>query len=331
MISVIVPVYNVSLYLDQCIQSILLQTYKDFECILIDDGSTDGSGRICDNWALKDSRIKVFHQENAGVSAARNKGIEESKGEYIAFIDSDDWVEDCYLDHMLVAMQQNSVDLVVSGILQKYNDGSDLRFSCDDNLICLSGDYIREFVEINQKFLLFGPVVKLYKSHIIKENLITFPLQYSYGEDLIFNYRYLNCIKSFYVIGQTDYNYRIIGSGTLSTKSRENQFQINYEQWKILNQFYQTHGMINDTSRNYLYDRLWWNWYDAILLIPKLMKDKSFTTKMQMLRHIMGIREKHEILTYSKQIDIPAWLRFCLTNNMFFILLCILEFKNKVR
>lgn len=328
MISIIIPVYNTALYLDKCIESVLNQTYHNFECILVDDGSTDNSLRKCQYWSLKDSRIKVFHQKNQGVSVARNKGINVAKGEYITFIDSDDWVEVCYLEHMREAMLQHSVDLVISGFVQKTNN-SCLHFSCDDKLIKLSSSNINEFVELNKKFLLYGPCVKLYKSQIVKKNSIEFPSQYSYGEDLIFNYCYLNCIKSLYVIDRVEYNYRILGSGTLSTINRENQFQINYEQWNILNQFYETHGMINEISRNYLYDRLWWSWYDAILLIPIVMKNKSFTTKMQMLKQIMSIKEKHEILTYSKQIDIPAWLRFCLTNNMSFILLCILELKNK--
>ncbi len=97
MISVIVPVYNVEKYLDKCLKSILLQDFSDFELILVDDGSTDNSGKICDDFALKDSRIKVVHKENAGPSVARNVGTSVSKGEYITFIDSDDYVDRDYL------------------------------------------------------------------------------------------------------------------------------------------------------------------------------------------------------------------------------------------
>ena len=91
-ISVIVPVYNTEKFLHQCIDSILKQTFNDFELILIDDGSTDYSGTICDEYAIKDSRIKIFHQENQGVSAARNVGIDNAQGEYITFVDSDDYI-----------------------------------------------------------------------------------------------------------------------------------------------------------------------------------------------------------------------------------------------
>jgi len=101
LVSVIVPVYNAGIYLEKCIRSILNQTYKEFELILCDDGSTDHSGRVCDDFAKKDSRIRVLHQENAGSSAARNAGIKLSRGEYLSFVDSDDYVEPDFLETLL--------------------------------------------------------------------------------------------------------------------------------------------------------------------------------------------------------------------------------------
>ena len=94
LISIIIPVYNVKDYLAKCLHSICEQTYKNLEIIVVDDGSSDGSGELCDQFALTDSRIKVFHQENQGQSCARNKGLAIAKGEYIGFVDSDDWIED---------------------------------------------------------------------------------------------------------------------------------------------------------------------------------------------------------------------------------------------
>lgn len=93
MISIIVPVYNVELYIHQCIDSIISQTYRDIEILLIDDGSTDKCGNICDEYARIDPRIRVFHTQNKGLSAARNLGLREAKGDYIGFVDSDDWIE----------------------------------------------------------------------------------------------------------------------------------------------------------------------------------------------------------------------------------------------
>lgn len=119
MISIIIPVYNVKLYLDNCIQSVIQQSYTDFECILVDDGSTDGSSEICDQWAEKDNRIIIVHQPNGGVSSARNKGLEQAKGEYICFIDSDDWVDVDYLSAMINNLKEKETDLIICGLTQE--------------------------------------------------------------------------------------------------------------------------------------------------------------------------------------------------------------------
>ncbi len=115
-ISVIVPVYNTKEYLKECIESILAQKYSALEVILIDDGSTDGSGEICDLYAEKDERVKVLRQENAGQGAARNRALDESKGEYIAFVDSDDRIEPDMFSNMVAAMQEEGCDIAICGI-----------------------------------------------------------------------------------------------------------------------------------------------------------------------------------------------------------------------
>ena len=112
LISVIVPVYNTEKYLDECIQSILNQSFTDFELLLIDDGSTDRSGAICDQYAAKDERVRVFHTENGGVSSARNVGLDEAKGEWIAFVDSDDWVKSLFLENFIRYV--DDVDIIIS-------------------------------------------------------------------------------------------------------------------------------------------------------------------------------------------------------------------------
>jgi glycosyltransferase involved in cell wall biosynthesis len=114
-ISVIVPVYNVEEYLPKCLDSILNQTFKDFELILIDDGSTDGSGRICDEYAIIDNRIKVFHKRNEGQAIAKNFGIDNSLGKYISFVDSDDWIDENMLLEMYQEAISNDADIVIAG------------------------------------------------------------------------------------------------------------------------------------------------------------------------------------------------------------------------
>ena len=115
LISVIVPVYNVEAYLARCVDSILAQTHRSLEVILVDDGARDSSGAICDAYAVKASRVKVIHKENGGLSSARNAGLEIASGEYIAFVDSDDWIETDAYSHLLEVMKKYEVRLVCGG------------------------------------------------------------------------------------------------------------------------------------------------------------------------------------------------------------------------
>ena len=123
MISIIIPIYNVEKYLEKCLDSILNQTYKNLEIILIDDGSTDNSPNICNSYCEKDKRIKIIHKNNEGVSSARNKGIELSKGKYIVFIDSDDYVSNEHIEVLYDCIISNNVDLVISNLIDISEDG----------------------------------------------------------------------------------------------------------------------------------------------------------------------------------------------------------------
>ena len=122
LVSVIVPVYNVKDYLKDCLNSIVLQSYSHMEILLIDDGSTDGSGDICDEYAKKDSRIKVFHQKNLGLSAARNVGLNHMNGEYLTFVDSDDTISKFFLELLLKEILMYQVDMVVCDYLRYVHD-----------------------------------------------------------------------------------------------------------------------------------------------------------------------------------------------------------------
>jgi len=105
LISIIVPVFNTDAWLDECVLSLLAQTCRDFELLLVDDGSTDDSGRLCDVWAARDNRVMALHTANAGVSAARNRGLREARGDYVCFVDSDDWVDPQLLQVLLEGME----------------------------------------------------------------------------------------------------------------------------------------------------------------------------------------------------------------------------------
>ena len=123
LISVIIPVYKVEKYLDKCIRSVVNQTYTNLDIILIDDGSPDGCGEICDEWAEKDKRIRVIHQQNAGVSAARNAGLDIASGDYIAFVDSDDYIHTDFLQTLYSNITANDADMAICGYCEVDEQG----------------------------------------------------------------------------------------------------------------------------------------------------------------------------------------------------------------
>ncbi|MCI5606734.1 MAG: glycosyltransferase [Treponema sp.] len=183
-ISIIVPVYNVEKYLKRCIDSILAQTFTDFECILIDDGSPDNCPAICDEYAKADKRIKVIHQENKGVSAARNAGLDTAKGEWIGFVDSDDWIEPNMYEQMLGSVNKN-VDVIICSVFGIENKVLKKEFDSSAAVKYLFGD--KGF----QGYVW---------SKIIRKEIIgnsRFDTRYKYMEDLSFLYEVFHKCNNF--------------------------------------------------------------------------------------------------------------------------------------
>ncbi len=195
-ISVIIPVYKVGAYLPACVDSILAQTFTDFELLLVDDGSPDNSGIICDNYAEKDSRVKVFHQANGGVSCARNCGLEHAKGKWIAFVDSDDYVGKDYLQDLYDAVDEK-VDLVIQSFSHIKENGEKLFGDSERN--GKNGVYFpSDFRQMQQEWHLemrCHPISKLFKRRIIEDNKIEFTQKVTLGEDFLFLFSYLNVIS----------------------------------------------------------------------------------------------------------------------------------------
>ena len=232
MISIIVPVYNSQKHLQRCVDSILSQDFKDFELLLIDDGSTDASSVICDDYASVNSNVRVVHQTNAGASAARNKGIKESQGEYITFIDSDDYISKSYLSDFDVL---HAYDFQIQGFTLIYSDPSS-----DDNVIepistkdCSVVEIIED-CEINS--LIRGPVCKLFKRDLIAKNHIQFPEELSYGEDAIFVKNYLlHCNNKCKMIAKSNYFYTHESANSLTARLHSGQelFKASYDEYCI--------------------------------------------------------------------------------------------------
>lgn len=208
--SIIVPVYNSELYLEKCLDSLLLQSYQDFEVILVDDGSIDKSGAICDEYASKDVRIFVFHEKNGGVSSARNKGLSVARGKYISFVDSDDWVTPDYLSVFAEARSRFDYDLVYMEMLPVEERGESTDF-CLKNV---AAETKNELIDVLSFLLLdfkgFGFTWnKSFKRDIIKQHHLLFDLNYSMGEDRLFTLDYCCCIQSVKLFPRQTYYYRM--------------------------------------------------------------------------------------------------------------------------
>lgn len=211
-ITVIIPVYNREAVLERAVQSVLSQTLQDFEIILIDDGSTDGSSDLCEKLAEKDKRIRVIHQQNQGVSAARNAGVAEAKGKFIGFVDSDDCIHPMMYQSMLDSMQNKQVDLVVCGVVYTHHNrnGYISRNQLNTHIeeILIGGEQIlAETVKLLTGSLMHSVCNKLYKLDSIQKNQILFPSAIPLGEDLLFNLQYLRVTESVYFIPDCFYNY----------------------------------------------------------------------------------------------------------------------------
>ena len=209
-ISIIVPVYNAERYIEQCIYSVLNQTFNDYELILIDDGSKDGSLGLCEKLREADSRIIIYSQKNKGVSTARNKGIELAQGDWISFLDSDDYFSQDYLSESYNSIVNSDIDFLIQGFTRFNENGTlenNIRVESDD--IVSAKDYYQIF-EI-QKFTNKGnPFSKLFKTDIIKNNNITFPIDLTLGEDLCFNLLYLSCSSKVKFEKKYNYYYRCL-------------------------------------------------------------------------------------------------------------------------
>lgn len=216
MISIIVPVYNVEKYLSECLDSILSQTYTDYEIILVNDGSSDDSGIICDAYGQKDNRIQVIHQMNSGVSVARNNGIEHAKGEWITFVDSDDWLNP---DFLAAFQLSDDIDMSVTGLHY---------MRCPERVIMKTWDFEEQYIFLSKDFkdiaknnlLEYGTVCcKAYKKQILNEHHLRFNKDISYHEDHLLLLQYLQHIDKIALHKAVGYNYRITYSGqSLSSK-----------------------------------------------------------------------------------------------------------------
>lgn len=230
-LSVIIPVYNVEKYLRKCLESIINQSFHDMEIICVDDGSSDESGFIIDEYAHNDSRIIAIHQKNCGPMVARKSGVSIARGRFSIVPDSDDWIDKNMFEEMIYALREHNVDFVTSGFIREYKDKS-----IDGNEGIKKGlykdksyeqGYLSEFIGVNSFFEFNVPgslCNKMIKTELLKTFVLRAPDKISIGSDAVVSYPLILNAKSVYVMGKNYYHYRI-REGSITTKKCINEIE----------------------------------------------------------------------------------------------------------
>lgn len=241
-VSIILPTYNVEKYLSQCLDSIANQTYKNIEVIIVIDGATDRSYEIAEQFCQQDSRFHVYWQENAGSGPARNNGLSKSSGEFIMFVDPDDWCKPDYVENLLRLQQEDNYDLVLTS-------ETTIFFSKTGNVKKVLPSNLKDAVYygkdmLHKKYLslfldgyIHAPHCKIYKSSIIKDNCILFP-DLRRSQDIIFNYRYYDHVQSIKLSSYSGYMYRV--------KSKDRTLRLKHDYYATIGLIYNDIKALSD-------------------------------------------------------------------------------------
>lgn len=319
--SIIIPIYNAEETLVKCVDSLLRQTTSSYEIILVDDCSTDDSYNICNNYNHLDF-VRVFHfEKNSGVSAARNKGLEEAKGEYILFIDCDDWVKEDYLANLLTNSNSSSSELTMTGLIDYYTEQKNTPIKLERKTYSLKqkDDYY-SFLNVS---LLPSPVGKLFKKSIIKQHGLRFSIDISFAEDKEFVIKYLQYVNIVTVLDYAGYYYRRNTINSLSKKVHLKRYEAEYRIWEIRYNDYIARNICSKDSLAFYINELYFIIDDSIIYsvmnkipFPKynkkhisllkrnkdLLKDKRFISRFLITNnHIIVLYQLYKLLTFIKR------------------------------
>lgn len=262
-LSIILPVYNVAPYLDRCLNSIINQTYSNIQIVLVDDGSTDDSGELCEQWVRQDNRIEVVHKANGGLSSARNKGMERAVGKYIFFIDPDDWIVDGALSKIWEDIEKNNFpDIVKYNFTRHYLDGTENKFfSCAE-----PGYYNKKQIEerifldvigpqyfTQKKDFLISAWSHIYRREFLSSNKLTFVSErLVVSEDWVFNVGAYALAQTLYIADNAYYIYDI-REGSLTQKYINDLHEKRKTMYKSIYTFLDEHGLLSECVLNRLY------------------------------------------------------------------------------
>ena len=240
-VSIIVPVYNAMESLRRCVDSILHQSYPDYELLLVDDGSRDGSGALCDDYAAQDARIRVIHQENAGVSAARNRALDQARGTYLQFLDSDDWITPDATGLLVWAAEEQQCDLVIADFYRVVGERVSHKGDIGESAVLSREEYAARMMEQPADFYYGVLWNKLYRRAIVEAHHLRMNEELSWCEDFMFNLEYIRHAERFYALQVPIYYYvKTKGSLTVQGLSFSKSIRMKLEAFSYYNQFYKS-------------------------------------------------------------------------------------------
>ena len=305
LISVIIPVYNAENYLATCINSVLSQTYTNFECILINDGSTDNSGEICDQYQLLDERIKVIHKENGGVSSARNKGLDMAKGEWIVCVDSDDWIEKEYINQFI--QTSSDTDMVIQGYFRHFGSQKVKKYSplpwqdSGEQAFEKLSDLYQDVKSLSAT-VLYTSWAKIFKKQIIDDNHLRYKESTQAGEDFLFSLSYLFYVNTISVISFAGYHYMTHQSAL--TKTVFNDIE-KFASWhldiisaaiKIGDKYRNSKTLVNLIIANHIHVILDMCYLRSYVPKEKRLKTLSLIIPLLNLENLKYFRKKYAVL-----------------------------------
>lgn len=252
-VSVIIPIYNMEKYISNSLENLMNQTFTEFEVILVNDGSTDNSEFLCDEFAKRDKRVQVIHKKNEGAGYARNKGIEVATGKYLVFIDIDDILEVNMLEKMYYNIEKYNVDLVICNH-NSFKDDKKIKLikNINENIKVDGTDNCRKtYLNLLKESKIQTPWDKIYKSEIIKSNNLKFP-NMKRCQDAAFNCLYFNYVNSYKIIKDSLYNYRENNMKLELLKFPKNYFEIILELDGVYNESISSWGMLDKEAERYL-------------------------------------------------------------------------------
>ena len=321
LVSIVIPIYNAEKTLQRCVESVANQTYRKIEIILIDDGSTDESYKLCNAFAVNDKRIRFVHTNNHGVSAARNLGISLASGCWVTFIDSDDAIADGMIEYMVYAALRENTDLVITPL-----DRNDQK---EEFTICLRSGKKEELLFLLRKSLLFGPTAKLYRKEILNRYSVQFPEQYSYGEDLLFNLSYLNHVDKIIYLNVNFYQYLRNNSESLSNRIRWDQFSNDMKLHGALKEWLISHDYWEEGFKIFLANRVFGTASDAVMLLCRKDCPWKVNEQYRYIKKIVNDDLVQWSLLHADTRNYASWIVKAFQYRLHFLLYTVISLKRR--